>query len=58
MRIAELFDRLDTALSQGERMPDDWANAIRPMLVGPNVQCHCGNSHKLPMCRNTNEEHS
>lgn len=27
MRIAELFERLDTALSNGESLPDDWAQS-------------------------------
>lgn len=29
MRIAELFSRLDTQLSNGGRLPDDWSSEHR-----------------------------
>lgn len=51
MRIAELFDRLDRALSNGERLPDDWADAIRPQVGRGQHLCPvCCNAHSLPLC--------
>lgn len=53
MRIAELFARLDNELTNGGRLPDEWADAIRPQLRAPrqNHYCQvCDIVHALPMC--------
>lgn len=52
MRIAELFEQLDNALSNGGRLPNDWADAVRP-LTYPQVKHHCPYCdavHVLPLC--------
>lgn len=57
MRIAELWDRLDRALSNGERLPDVWADAIRPQVGRGRHLCPvCCNAHSLPLCKETNHE--
>lgn len=59
MRVAELFHILDTALSNGERMPDDWSNAVRPMSF-PQVEhfcVPCGRAHSLPLCNPKDPEY-
>ena len=33
MRLAELFDSLDTALSHGGVLPEDWRGAVNPVVA-------------------------
>lgn len=52
MRIAELFERLDRTLTDGGRLPDDWADAIRPQVGREKHFCKsCATIHALPLCK-------
>lgn len=53
MRIAELFERLDTSLSRGEHLPREWSNAVRPLdfPLAPHKCDVCGGIHQLPLCK-------
>lgn len=53
MRIAELWERLDNALSNGGRWPEQWADAVRPLAFpqAPHLCPVCETVHQLPLCK-------